>query len=254
MTLKFGMKVMPLRFGMQEWREDTIKLKFGDFIDRKRLPKVPKAYGHIKSNDVTWQMLANDQYGDCVIAGACHEVMTWALATKRPMPVFNNQVVVNQYLALTGGADNGLDPIATAKWRATAGLEDAGGGIHKVKAFASIDKDSDLDLAAYIFGACGCGFLVPDSAMAEFDAGKPWSSTKEAPNPAHGHYVPLVGRNSKGLRFVVTWGRLQAITDAFWAKYFVGGVAYFSLEYVLASGASPEGIKEADLDAAIAAL
>jgi hypothetical protein len=53
---------------------------------------------------------------------------------------------------------------------------------------------------------------------------------------------------------VVTWGRLQAVTDKFWQKYFLGGVAYFSPEYLLANGVSPEGIKEADLDTAIASL
>jgi hypothetical protein len=237
---------------MHPWRPDALKLKFGDFINRKKLPKVPAVYGHIKGNDVPWQMLANDQYGDCVLAGACHEIMTWALATQRPMPDFNNQTVVSQYLALTGGKDAGLDPVATAKWRVSTGVEDTGGVFHKVKAFASITKDSDLDLAAYIFGACGCGFQVPESAMTEFENEKPWTATTG--DPIGGHYVPLVGRNSKGLRFVVTWGRLQAVTDKFWQKYFLGGVAYFSPEYLLANGVSPEGIKEADLDTAIASL
>ncbi len=52
----------------------------------------------------------------------------------------------------------------------------------------------------------------------------------------------------------MTWGRLQAVTDKFWQKYFLDGVAYFSQEYILANGASPEGIKEADLDDALASL
>lgn len=243
---------MTLRLGMKEWREEAIKLKFGDFINRKQLPKVPATYGHVKGNDVPWQMLANDQYGDCVLAGAAHEIMTWALATQRPMPDFNNQTIVSQYMTLTGGEDKGLDPIAVAKWRVATGLEDSGGSFHKVKAFASIDRNTDLDLAAYIFGACGCGFNVPDTAMTEFENEKPWSATTGT--PVGGHYVPLVGRNSKGLRIVVTWGRLQAVTNKFWEKYFLGGVAYFSQEYMLANGASPEGVKEADLDAAIASL
>lgn len=241
---------MTLKLGMNEWKDDDIKLKFTDFINRPDLPKVPKVYGHVKSNTVPWGMLGNDQYGDCVIAGACHEIMVWALATKNQLPDFNVQGVVDQYMTLTGGNDNGLDPIATAKWRVTTGVNDGDGVNHKVKAFAKVNNNKDLDLAAYIFGACGCGFNIPNSAMAEFDAGKPWANTQE--DPVGGHYVPLVGRNSNGTRIVVTWGRLQAVTDAFWRKYFVGALAYFSMEYMLTSGFSPEGIDEAALDKALA--
>lgn len=243
---------MSLKFGMREWHADAIKLKFANYVDRQLLPKVPATYGHVKTNDVPWGMLGNDQYGDCVLAGACHETMVWALATHHTLPSFNNQTIISQYLALAGGKDEGLDPIETAKWRVTTGVEDDGGIAHRVKAFASINRDADLDIAAYIFGACGVGFNLPESCMAEFNHGKPWADTSEA--GVGGHYVPLVGRNSKGLRFVVTWGRLQAVTDKFWKKYFVGGVCYFSLEYMLASGFSPEGIKEEQLDADLAVL
>ena len=40
-------------------------------------------------------------------------------------------------------------------------------------------------------------------------------------------------KTSKGMRMVVTWGRLQAVSDAWWRKYFVGAVAYFSMEIAL---------------------
>ncbi len=243
---------MSLKLGMNEWREDAIKLKFKNYLNRPELPKVPPVYGHVKSNTVPWEMLGNDTYGDCVLAGACHETMVWALATQGQLPSFNTQTVVNQYLGLTGGDDAGLDPIATAKWRVATGVEDAGGTFHTIKAFASVSNSKDLDLAAYIFGACGCGFNVPNSAMEEFNAGKPWTNTSE--KPVGGHYVPLVGRNSRGNRIVVTWGKLQAVSDQFWKQYFLGAVAYFSMEYMLASGFSPEGIDSTQLAADLQAL
>jgi len=243
---------MTLRLGMKEWKEDEIKLQFKDYLNRPELPKVPPVYGHIKSNTVPWGMLGNDAYGDCVLAGACHETMVWSIATKRALPNFNTQTVVNQYLGLTGGADDGLDPIATAKWRISAGIEDTGGVFHKVKAFASVHNNKDLDIAAYMFGTCGIGFNLPDTAIDEFNAGKPWTATDG--KIQGGHYVPLVGRNSKGNRIVVTWGKLQAVGEQFWKKYFLGAVCYMSLEYLMATGVSPEGFKEAKLDADLAAL
>lgn len=241
-----------MQYGMKEWREEAIKLQFKDYINRPQLPKVPPVYGHVKSNEVPWEMLGNDAYGDCVLAGACHETMVWAMATHRQEPNFNAQTVVSQYLGLTGGANEGLDPVATAKWRCLTGVEDDGGTLHKIKAFASVGNSKDLDTAAYLFGACGIGFYLPSSAQDEFNAHKPWVNTTG--KPLHGHYVPLVGRNSKGNRIVVTWGRLQAVGNEFWKKYFVGAVAYFSPEYMNVKGFSPEGIKEADLDAALASL
>lgn len=242
-----------MKLGMKDWRPDAIKLRLGNYLDRTVLPKVPPAYGHIHRNDIPWGVLGNDEYADCVVAGAAHETMVWALATRQALPVFDDNTVSSQYMTLANNdKDAGLDPIETAKWRVSTGLKDANGTVHKVKAFASVNRDSDLDLAAYVFGACGIGFNLPDSAMVEFERGNPWSDTRG--RGIGGHYVPLVGRNSKGLRFVVTWGRLQAVSSAFWRKYFVGGIAFFSLEYMLANGLSPEGIKEAQLDADLASL
>lgn len=242
---------MQLKLGMLPWQPEAIKLSFADYVNRKAV-LVPQRYGHVRNNEVPWQMLGNDAYGDCVLAGAAHETMVWALATGRPLPNYNADTVVQQYLQLSGGQDIGLDPIATAKWRVRTGLTDASGGVHKAHAFASVNRNSDLDTAAYLFGVCGIGFNLPQSAMAEFEAGRPWMDTSG--DPVGGHYTPLVGRNSKGNRIVITWGRLQAVGRNFWNRYFLGAVAYVSEEYLLETGKSPEMFDMAQLEANLGAL
>jgi hypothetical protein len=199
-------------------------------------------------------MLGNDQAGCCVMAGGVHEIMTLFWATRRPIPRFSTKGVLAQYYALTGGKDTGLDPVTAAKWRCKTGITDDDGRPHKVKAFAALDNSDEILLAAYLFGACGIGLELPDDAEQQFNARVPWADTKGDPKPENGHYVPVVGRNTRGMLIVVTWGRLHALSLDYLEKYCAGGVCYFSEEYMLPSGVTPELYQEAALDADLAQL
>lgn len=253
-----------LRRGMKPWRHDAIPLKLSHYIRRDKLPPVPAAFGHVTRQGIPWGMDANDVFGCCVTAGGEHEHMVWALSTGRSLPWFGTQVSEQNYsdmLVAEGGqpldpsdpsTDTGLDPVQAAAWRKQVGLLDAHGARHKVDAYVAIDQIEDLDLACYLFGVCGCGFQLPDSAEDEFSAHKPWTDTSG--DPDGGHYVPLVGKNSNGERYFITWGELQGATDAWIQKYLVGAVAYVSREYILATGRSPEGIDWATLEADLQSL
>jgi hypothetical protein len=242
--------------GMTEWEPETIKLKFDNYLVQSKLPQVPKTFGHVRKAAPPggWGMLGNDINGDCVMAGACHEVMTWAWATEQTIPSFTTANVLKQYFELTGGKDTGLNPIATAKWRVSTGLTDANGGVHTVKAFGAIGSRSDLELAVYLYGVAGIGLAPPDSFEQQFIDGRPWDDLSSAPNTENGHYVPCVGKNSQGNLMVVTWGKLQAMTPDYFDKYAVGAIVFFSREYLLATGKSPEAFDEAQLDADLTAL
>jgi hypothetical protein len=247
---------MILRRGMAPWQPEAIKLKMSDYLVLSAVPPVPATFGHVHSPAPSggWGLLGNDKAGDCVLAGAAHETIVWAWATRRPIPRFTAPNVLKQYYALAGGADGGLDPIATAKWRCSNGLADADGDIHKVKAFGAISGTAELEQATYLFGVCGVGAALPDSAEQQFQNREPWSDLSSEPNKKNGHYFVVVGKNSKGNYMVVTWGRLQAMTPAYFDRYAVGGLCYFSQEYLTETGKSPELFDEAQLDADLAAL
>lgn len=242
---------MDLRRGMKSWAPSPSTFKLGDFLDRHNLPHVPHHYGHVSGSPKGgWGMLGNNKFGSCVPCGSAHETMIWARATGKPTPLFTEQNITEQYLTFNKGVDEGTDPMEFAKWRRNFGLVDARGNLHKIKAYGLVDID-DLDLATYMFGTCGIGLMLPSNAEKQFDDGVPWNDLSHPPNPKNGHYVCLCGRNSKGLRFVVTWGRLQGVTDAYIKKYWAGGLCYFSTGYLFDTGLSPEALNEAKLDAAL---
>jgi hypothetical protein len=244
--------------GMLPWRSEAVKINLRRYLVAAELPKVPKSFGHVRKAAPPvsggWGMLGNDSEGDCVLAGAAHETMTWAWATRKPIPPFTPTNVIDQYLALTGGADSGLDPVDTAKWRVSTGLTDANGSVHKIKAFVSCGSQADVEIAVYLFGACGLGLSLPDNAEQQFSAGQPWNDISGARNEQNGHYVPCVGKNSAGNLIVVTWGALTAMTPAYFDKYGAGAIALFSPDYLLETNKSPEAFDEAQLDADLAAL
>jgi hypothetical protein len=228
---------------MKEWSTDQIKLKFAAYLDESVLPPVPSHFGHVGQAQPPveggWGMLGNDQCGDCTIAGIAHAVQTWRWATRKPVPAFDTQGIVNQYMALAGGQDEGLDPVEVANWMRKTGVQDAAGQHHTIGSYAAINNLHYSIVAAYLFGVCGLGLFLPKTAERQFMAGQVWDDTS---NPPHGgHYVPLVGVNSKGNPVVVTWGKLQAMTPAFFRKYFIGAIAYISDDYMLETGKSPEG-------------
>jgi hypothetical protein len=143
-----------------------------------------------------------------------------------------------------------------ASYRRKTGVLDSHGKRHKVKAYLalSVGDVDQLMLAMYLFGAIGIGLKFPDSAMTQFQAGKPWDVVP-GPAPKEGHYVPGVGRDAKGNIIVVTWGKLQLMTPRFFKKYNDEVVAYISEEMLVPpTEVSLEGLNLAQLTADLGKL
>jgi hypothetical protein len=252
-----------MKRGMLEFRRSAIGLRFGDILIRAKLPVVPKTYGHIPEAQPPtaggWGMLGNLTAGDCVVAKACHATQDWFWATGKPVPRFTDASALALYSAMLvaqGGlpydpndpaTDAGLDPVAAAQFWQTTGITDADGAVHKIGPFTAIDDADELDLAGYLGGAAAVCWALPSTAEAQFEAGEVWDDVSQP--PGDGHDTMLGGRNSAGNRMVVTWGRLQAFTESYRAKYMVGGLSFASQDYLLATGKTPEAIDWAQLAA-----
>lgn len=246
--------------GKKPARAGAIRFRLAAYTDAAALPPVPLMFGHeTLLHESEWQILGNDQYGDCVFAGAAHETMMLAREAKKTVP-FNTAAVLSDYSAVTGfkisdpNSDNGTDVQEAAKYRQTTGILDSNGDRHKIAAYLALDPGNVTHIyqAMYLFGAVGIGIQIPSSAMDQNDKGQVWSPVKGSSNEG-GHYVPGVGRNSKGNIVVVTWGALQAMTPAFLAEYCDEAVAYVS-EECLVEQKSPEGFDYATLLRDLAAL
>lgn len=246
------------KLGLNPSPNEAFPLKLGTYLKPAALPKIPGSFGH--ENLITdYGMLANDQVGDCVIAGSDHEVMIWNAAAGNPVPRFTTDTALSDYSAITGydpddpTSDHGTDMATAAEYRKTTGMVDADGNRHKIAAYLEIEPGNLAELAAatYLFGAVGIGIVVTDIAQQQFAEGKPWSF-RAGGNIMGGHYVPVVAK--RGAYFtVVTWGKLQKMTWAYYMKQSMRAIAYISDEY-LHNGESPEHFDKAALLRDLAAL
>lgn len=171
-----------------------------------------------------WQMLGNDQAGDCV-------AVTWA----------NMRRLVTRFLASedyptqeqvwkvykTQNPD--FDPNGTADTNGPGSSADQGMDIQtlleyltkhggpdgsKPIAFAKVDHTNpqELDAALAIFGGVWTGVNVLQVNMDEFDAGEPWDYIPGSPLDG-GHSV-LAGGYTPNVRFI-TWGQETEFTPTF---------------------------------------
>jgi hypothetical protein len=132
------------------------------------------------------------------------------------------------------------------------GIVDSTGKRHKIGAYLSLDHTnlSELYQALYLFEVVGIGFVFPETAMDQFNQGKPWDVVPGAKiNGAH--YVCAVAKRQN--IDVVTWGALQKMTGRFFRAYCDEAWTYVSNEN-LKSGKSPEGFNLAQLKADLTAL
>ena len=249
-----------MKLGKLPARPDAIKFKLQSYIDETALPTPPLRFGHYSKVTVPWGELGNDVCGDCVWAGSGHETMTWRAAAGSSIPSFTPKEIISSYSDVTGydgtdATDYGTDVQQACSYRQKTGITD-GQNRYKIDSYVAlrVGDVNELVLATYLFGVAGIGIEFPLTAWTQFRTGQPW----DIAGPSRidgGHYIPCVGRNSKGNFLVVTWGRLQAMTPRFYAKYSDEAVAYVSLDSINSTNlVTPEGFDIAKLRRNLAAL
>jgi hypothetical protein len=242
------------KYGKKPARPESIKLKFSAYA--KALPTPPVEFGHDAAVN-PFHCLGNDRYGDCYFAGAAHEEYIYsALGSQRAH--ITTADVLDDYAAATGfnpadpATDQGTDMAQGAAYRRKIGIRDAKNIRHKVGAYASL-RPGDIaehKTATWLFGAVGLGLTVGDNQQEQFAKGEPWDGPLGS--NSGGHYVSILAFRG-GLLWVVTWGKVQAITPAFFAAQNDESVVYFS-EEMLRGGKSPEGFDVAALNDDLAGI
>jgi hypothetical protein len=247
------------KLGKKAARPGAVTFKLSRYILPRELPQPPASFGHeglIGADQ--WLMLGNDEYGDCVFAGAAHETMMWRAEVLGHPTRFSARNVLRDYADVTGfspddpSTDQGTDMAAAADYRRKTGVRDATGHHHKVAAYLAIEPGNLTQhyQAMYLFGCVGIGLDFPNTAMDQFDRHQPWDVVSGASSDG-GHYVPLVAH--RGNLVCVSWARAQGMTPRFLSKYNDESLAYVSLE-ALAHNRSPEGFDSKTLLADLAQL
>lgn len=194
-------------------------------------------------------MYGNDSWGDCVEAEQGHHEQVFSFYGSHKLVTVPDQAVIDAYSEIAGFDPNagppGQNPTdqgtliqdAMSWWRKT------GIGGHKIAAFAEVEVSdmTEVKTALAAFGPLSIGMNFPASAMDQFDSGQAWDVVRHTTMEG-GHCVALVGYDSHYL-YVVTWGAVQKMTPAFWAKYVEEAWAPISQEWVDAStGLDPAGV------------
>ena len=247
---------MALKLGKKPAVKNSVSFRFRDYLSLSAAPTPPNSVRHDKGIP-DWGMLGNDQYGDCVWAGAGHETMAWNKTAGKSVIISEDDALAD-YSAVTGfnkndpSTDQGTDMRTAASYRRKTGIISTKGR-HKVAAYLAITPGNrtELRLACYLFEAVGIGIEFPKSAMDQFNAGKPWTVHKGS-SIEGGHYVPVLGYDSKYI-YVVTWGKVQKMSWAFFEKYCDEAIVYLS-EEMLTGGKSVEGFDESQLKTDLAQL
>jgi hypothetical protein len=257
------------RYGKTDATRDDRDLKFARYRTAEPLPAPPDDWGY--DNVVPhggWGMLGNDQWGDCVWAGAAHEHLLTSTVAGKPA-AFDDDGVLSDYSAATGfdanagppgnnPTDRGTNVRSALGYRRSTGIVDAAGTRHKIGAYLALDVNrikagdfSEVAEAAYLFGAVGVGIQVPQSAETEFSEHKMWSYVEGSPN-AGGHYVPIVAHR-KHVE-CVTWGRVQPMGQRFVSHYVDEAWAIVNPDFLDVNGKSPQGFDMQQLQADLAQL
>lgn len=234
-------------------------------------PAAPRRFGHANMFQ-DWWMLGNGPddtvepgfqgAGDCVWAGAAHEHRLINKLVHKVDVSFSGKNVIADYSAATGyvlddpSTDNGSDVHQALDYRRKIGIGDANGTRHKIGAYVSLDPKNweHLRQAVYIFGACGIGFRFPNSAWAQFNSDKPWDVVAHDGGNDGGHYVPVMGAPSADMVAVVTWGRRQEMTKAFYEKYNDESWIYITPEELNSNGSGLHGFDIQKLNSFLSAL
>lgn len=161
------------------------------------------------------EMLGNDQWGDCVIAGELHAIGVYSANDKDSggIRVATTDEAVSQYHAICGGGDNGCNITDVLDYQIANGLK-VGSETHKIDGYLSIDNTNKLEVqvALYLFGPLTIGLMLPSSWMNTGD-GDLWDTTNWP--IIGGHEVIAMGYDAQGVT-IATWGGTRKIT---WAAF-----------------------------------
>ena len=230
------------------------------------VPAHPVAADYLARLGGRWQMLGNDQAGNCV-------AVTWANVRRLVTTSLTSQgyyPTQDEVWAVYKTQNPGFDPSGTADTNGPGSPADQGmdiqtllelltatGGPDGVKAVAfaavNIHDPDEVKAAVAIFGSVWTGVNVLQVNPQQFDEGLPWDYDPSSPVEG-GHSVITGGYGTPGAgplggdeRFI-TWAAETSFTDAFWANLAEEAYAVIWPEH-LGSKAFVEGVNVAQLAA-----
>ncbi|GAC1378502.1 MAG: hypothetical protein NVSMB4_08170 [Acidimicrobiales bacterium] len=234
--------VTDVKLGKGPVRVDPRTLRAGDYLATTTPPDRVDWLSSVPQ----WSVFGNDRVGDCTCATVGHYVQQWTVNSGHAEVTLADSDVLAAYSAITGynpadpSTDRGAVELdALNYWRNT------GVGEHKITAYVRINERDWQEVRQGIatFGALYLGVALPITAQRQTGNG-PWdvvSTTGDgAPGSWGGHAIHVGAYDPDGLD-VITWGRRQRMTWAFFGAYVDEAYAVIGPDFIGASGHSPNG-------------
>jgi len=199
-----------------------------------------------------FQMLGNDQYGDCVFADVAHRIMVrTAQAAQGKIVIPTQAETLALYSEVTGfnpndpSTDQGGDLVTTAQYMQKTGM--LVGGVRHMEAANGVIDPANMDhikWAVCLFGCAPAGWKFPDTGMAQFDAGQPFDITPQTvvpDSPDHDMLI-LEYRPQEPCFLVLTWAKRWEMTTAFLTACLAEVIPVGAADFVTANGLAPSGV------------
>jgi hypothetical protein len=167
-------------------------------------PAPPPSLDYSRGRKILYPLLGNDTNGDCYAAAIAHIISTLTGQGGKPA-TWTTAQILQQYYALTGGADDGLDDdTAMGGWRAGwCGTSYRQTDWLVVPAI----QPTMLRQMAYLYGGLLFTLAVPNVWINSAAPGAVWDAGHGVvANPRNGHAVHLSGNGADGSWNVETWG------------------------------------------------
>lgn len=249
-----------MKLGKLAPRHDPRTLQFDNYRGAA-LPAPPMVADWASKMTKPWGMMRNDRAGCCTCSAAGHMIQAWTVNASALTTISDDAVIaaysaVSGYDPRTGANDRGAVMLDVLNyWRKT------GIGGRKIAAYVKVNAKNHLQVmeAAYLFGGVYVGVALPLTAQDQINAGKPWdvpaggAKGRGAPGSWGGHAISEVIYSAAGLE-VVTWGKRQPMTWAFWDAYVDETYGVLSADWIGAAGQAPNGFDLAALTADLAAI
>lgn len=210
------------KLGKAPAKKDKRNLLFAAVL-RPKVPALPASYDFDTTHHgIPTPMFANDNYGDCVIAGRAHQTLRFEDIEQKSVLMITDKDVLREYMKETGGKDTGLVVLDSLnEWRQKGWK--VGKHTYEIQAFAQVNFKNKNEVRQAIYADVGLGFGVqlPTAAQGQIQTGQPWDVTTgpdAAPGSWGGHYIYVCGYTPSG-PVCVTWGRKQKMTWAWVNKY-----------------------------------
>lgn len=213
------------KLGKLPAKKDGRNLKFRSLLPKK-LPQIPQEYDVDFDNPDVWPLplpiFANDQWGDCVIAGRANFTMRAEKIEQGELVEPTDQEVLSEYWKEQGDPtgqerpDNGLYILESLKvWRNQGWV--VGGKQYDIYGFAEINRAKLLEIrqAIYLLGGVIVGVSIHQADMDAFGWGNIWDTTENCGPFLGGHCMYGMGYMKSGSFVFMTWGRRVVVTP-FW--------------------------------------